>query len=312
MTNILFKIARICPSQFKCNYLQNEELFFNFLFHFWDLNQVLNVLKEKMIVIANVFPKLQAVKIFVRRLSKKRRFRTRSDSQHVKASQILAKSSWERFYHVFSSFSGKLIWKMSPIVSSEILGFLLKHWMTMASMLFKIARICNSQFKCNYLKNEKLFRNFLFHFSNLHQILNLLKKRAIVIANISPKLKTVKNFVRPISKKRCFRTRFDSQHVKASQTLAKFPWENFYHIFSSFSGKLIWKMSPIVLSQILGVFVTTFNVDGKHPGSDCKNLQLPIQMQLSEKRKTLSQFFVPFLESTSNFKSFEEKGHCHS
>ena len=66
-------------------------------------------------------------------------------------------------------------------------------------------------------------------------------------------------------------------------------------------------MSPIVLSQILGLFVTTFNVDGKHPGSDCKNLQLPIQMELSEKRKAFSQLFVPFLESTSNFKHFEKK-----
>ena len=71
-------------------------------------------------------------------------------------------------------------------------------------------------------------------------------------------------------------------------------------------------MSPIVLSQILGVFVTTFNVDGKHPGSDCKNLQLPIQMQLSEKRKAFSQLFVPFLESTSNFKHFEKKDDRHS
>ena len=36
--------------------------------------------------------KLQIVKILPRPLSKKRRFRTRFDSQHVKASQILAKS----------------------------------------------------------------------------------------------------------------------------------------------------------------------------------------------------------------------------
>ena len=43
-------------------------------------------------VIANAFPKLKTVKIFVRPLSKKRRFRTRLDSQHVKVSQILAKS----------------------------------------------------------------------------------------------------------------------------------------------------------------------------------------------------------------------------
>ena len=35
-------------------------------------------------------------------------------------------------------------------------------------------------------------------------------------------------------------------------------------------------------------------------------MQLPIQMRLSEKQKTFSLFFVPFLESTSNFKHFEK------
>ena len=45
-----------------------------------------------MIVIANVFPKLQTVKIFDRKLSQEHRFRTRFDSEHVKASQIVAKS----------------------------------------------------------------------------------------------------------------------------------------------------------------------------------------------------------------------------
>ena len=37
-----------------------------------------------------------------------------------------------------------------------------------------------------------------------------------------------------------------------------------------------------------------------------------MQIQLSEKRKTFSQFFVLFLESTSNFKHFEIKEDGHS
>ena len=45
-----------------------------------------------MIVIANVFAKLETLKILLRPLSEKRRFRTRLDGQHVKASQIIAKS----------------------------------------------------------------------------------------------------------------------------------------------------------------------------------------------------------------------------
>ena len=45
----------------------------------------------------------------------------------------------------------------------------------------------------------------------------------LVIANVFPKLQTVKDLVRPLSKKRCSRTRFDSQHVKESQLLVKSP-----------------------------------------------------------------------------------------
>ena len=50
-----------------------------------------------------------------------------------------------------------------------------------------------------------------------------MKKRMIVIANIFPKLGTVKILLSPLSKKRRFSTRFDSQHVEASQTVAKSP-----------------------------------------------------------------------------------------
>ena len=69
----------------------------------------------------------------------------------------------------------------------------------------------------------KILLTFLFHFWNLHQILNFLKKRMIVTANLYPKLQTLKILVRPFSKKRRFRTSFHGQHVKVSQILAKSP-----------------------------------------------------------------------------------------
>ena len=39
-------------------------------------------------------------------------------------------------------------------------------------------------------------------------------------------------------------------------------------------------MSPLVLGEMLVVFVNTLIADGKYPVQDCENLQLPIQMQL--------------------------------
>ena len=63
---------------------------------------------------------------------------------------------------------------------------------------------------------------------------------------------------------------------------------------------------------MLGLSVNTLTSDGRYPVQGCQNLQLPIQMQLSEKRKTFSNFFVAFLESTSNFEYFKRKDDLHS
>ena len=69
-------------------------------------------------------------------------------------------------------------------------------------------------------------------------------------------------------------------------------------------------MNPLVLSEILEVIVNTLTADDKYPFQDSKNLPLGIQIQLSEKK--ISQFFVPFLQPTSNFKHLERKNDCHS
>ena len=158
----------------------------------------------------------------------------------------------------------------------------------MASILFKVVRICNSQFKWTYSKIAKKFSRFFFHFWIVEQILNTLKEKMIVIANVFPKLQTVKSFVRKLSQEHRFRKGFGSQLVKASQMLPRFCRECIYHVFLSFSVKLIWKMFAIVLGQILGVFVNALTADGKYPVQGCEKFQLPIQMQLSEKRKSFS------------------------
>ena len=146
------------------------------------------------------------------------------------------------------------------------------------------------------MKNERVFLNFLFHFWNLHQILKSLRKNMMVIANEFPKLETVKNFDRPPCKKHRLGTRFDSQHLKLSQILAKSPSECFYQLFSSLSENLIWKMPPLVLGKISGLFLNALIADGKYPVGGLENLQLPMQMPLSQKPKSFSRFFFRFLE----------------
>ena len=53
------------------------------------------------------------------------------------------------------------------------------------------------------------------------------------------------------------------------------------------------------------MFRNALSANEKYSVLDCVNLWSPIQMQLSLKPTIYSDFFVPFLESTSNYKDFE-------
>ena len=127
----------------------------------------------------------------VRPLTKQRRVRTSFYSQRVKGFQTLVKSSWENFYHIFSSLWREMIWKISPWFKFDtIVVFVNIDGLLITSIMFRIVRICRSLFKCNYLKNKKHFLSFIFHLWNLHQISNIFKKKKIVIADVFPKLTT--------------------------------------------------------------------------------------------------------------------------
>ena len=114
-----------------------------------------------------------------------------------------------------------------------------------------------------------------------HQILNIFVKKMIEIPNVFPKLLTIKDLVKPRSRKRHFRTSFDTQRVNVRETLVESKWQHFYHIFWSLWREFICKTSRLFEYEILGVFVNTLTVDDKYPLWDCENLQFPIQMQLS-------------------------------
>ena len=49
-------------------------------------------------------------------------------------------------------------------------------------------------------------------------------------------------------------------------------------------------MSSLVLGEILALFLNILTPDEKYHIEDCENLQLPIQMHLSEKRKICFKF----------------------
>ena len=62
-----------------------------------------------------------------------------------------------------------------------------------------------------------------------------------------------------------------------------------------------------MIHKILRLFVNTLTVDDKHYLLNRDNLTQPIQMQLSQKQKTFSEFFFAFLKSILNFKHLSKK-----
>ena len=63
---------------------------------------------------------------------------------------------------------------------------------------------------------------------------------------------------------------------------------------------------------MLGVFRKTLSANDKYTVRDYVNFSSPIQMQLPLKPPICSDFFVAFLESTSNLKHFEKKYYRHT
>ena len=63
----------------------------------------------------------------------------------------------------------------------------------------------------------------------------------------------------------------------------------------------------LALCKILGLFVNTLSEDDKYCLLYRDNLTQPIQIPLSQKRKTFSQSCSAFLKSTLNFEHFQKK-----
>ena len=72
-----------------------------------------------------------------------------------------------------------------------------------------------------------------------------------LIAYVFPKLRTANNMVRKMSKNSRFRTPFDKQHGKRSQTLLKSARQHLDHIYCSLWKKLSWKKHLLVICKIL-------------------------------------------------------------
>ena len=114
-----------------------------------------------------------------------------------------------------------MVCKIAPFLKLEIILVFVNTFTADYEYPFLDYDNLSYPFQMKLSQKQKTFSEFFFHLWNLHQILNIFLKKKIVTANLFLKLQTVKDLVRPLSKKRSFRTSFQSQHFKESQTLVK-------------------------------------------------------------------------------------------
>ena len=110
-----------------------------------------------------------------------------------------------------------------------------------------------------------------------------------------------------MSKKSNFRGPMNKKHCKRAQGCFKSALHHFCHILWSLPRQLSWEKSLLFTWKISGLLVNTLPTDKIYPVLNRDNLTIPIQMQLSQKQKTFSEFFAAFLKSRLNFKYFLKK-----
>ena len=114
-----------------------------------------------------------------------------------------------------------------------------------------------------------------------------------------------------MSKKSCFRGPFHKQHGKRAEAMWKSASQHLYHIHWSLTSPLSSKTPLFLTCRISGLLVKTLAADEKYLLLKRDYLTIPIQMQLSQKQKTFSQYFPAFLKFSFNFKYFEKKHDPH-
>ena len=128
-----------------------------------------------------------------------------------------------------------------------------------------------------------------------------------ILALLFLKFLNPKKGVTQMSKWSCFRTPFGNQRVNGFQTLLKSALQHYLPTFPLIKGKLSWRKSALVISEILRRFVNTLTPDDKYSRSNVQNFPQQFQTSLFQKVKTFSSYFFAFLKCALNLEHFQKK-----
>ena len=100
MKSILFLIEAFLRYQFRCSYFRHKNLCLSFLLHYWNLDEILNILKENVTLVDFVFPKLRTPK----RLSDKCLKSPVSDNSSARNMVNVPKHCWNPHHSTITTF----------------------------------------------------------------------------------------------------------------------------------------------------------------------------------------------------------------
>ena len=133
-----------------------------------------------------------------------------------------------------------------------------------------------------------------------------------VLAWFFPKLLFRNEVATETSRWSFFRTPFGNQRINWFETPLKVARHHYYPFSASISGKLSWKKTALFWSSILRLFANTLTADDKYSCRNMQNFVQELQTLLSQKRKTFSWFYIPFLQCAWNLQYFLKKDECPS
>ena len=89
--------------------------------------------------------------------------------------------------------------------------------------------------------------------------------------------------------------------------MLKLAQQRYYIVLPLISNILSWKMSALVWSDILSLFVNTFTADNKYFRCNVQNFEEQVQGQLFQKVKSFSWLFIAFLKGALNSEQVEKR-----
>ena len=273
MTTILFIKVEIYHNQFKCNYVRKKKFSPHFLIQFWNLNQILNILKKKDDTQSLCIPEMWLDKSLKTSVSDHR-----FTINMVKGTKECRNLYWGTFIQISHYYESNRAGKCLFYWYLKFYDRLLIDSLLMTRILFTIGKIYKNQLKYNYLIKKKLFFQFFAWFlKSTSNYEHFDKKRLLSWLMCFGNYRLQNTWL-----KKCLKS--PVSEYCSTDNMPKGPkqcWNlhdgTFLMLLSSWR-KWTLKISLLVMYEILRLFFNTMTGDGKYFLRNSKNLSQPGQM----------------------------------